>query len=236
MATLVVSFTVAGALLMPVSVETKPSTEPVIEKRVHIIYEESYAKPDKPPGKPDKPDKEATCFEFLGRGVKWKVLPQDILVATSDMQSGISDAADEWQTATSTDLFDSISVDATADLDTTTRDGRNEMSFGDYAQDGVIAVCYTWGIFGGPPGQRAIVEFDILFDTDFTWGDADIDPTVMDFVNIATHEMGHGLGLADMYESDCSEVTMYGYGTEGETKKRTLHAQDILGIQELYGE
>ena len=82
--------------------------------------------------------------------------------------------------------------------------------------------------------MREIIEFDVLFDTDYTWGDADINPTVMDLQNIATHEIGHGLGLADIYDSACSEVTMYGYSVYGETKKRTLEPPDMTGMQELY--
>lgn len=74
-----------------------------------------------------------------------------------------------------------------------------------------------------------------MFDTDFTWGDATIDPAVMDLQNIATHEIGHGAGLDDVYDLACSEVTMYGYSDYGETKKRTLEEPDITGIQELYG-
>ena len=57
----------------------------------------------------------------------------------------------------------------------------------------------------------------------------------MDLQNIAVHELGHSFGLADIYSSSCAEVTMYGYSTEGETKKRTLEQPDITGIQKLYG-
>lgn len=57
----------------------------------------------------------------------------------------------------------------------------------------------------------------------------------MDLQNIATHEMGHAIGLADIYTSECSEVTMYGSSSMGETKKRTLAAADISGIRALYG-
>ena len=57
----------------------------------------------------------------------------------------------------------------------------------------------------------------------------------MDVQNIVTHEFGHGWGLADLYDTSCSEETMYGYSEEGETKKRTLNDGDIAGIQELYG-
>ncbi|UCD07610.1 MAG: matrixin family metalloprotease, partial [Candidatus Aenigmatarchaeota archaeon] len=136
---------------------------------------------------------------------------------------------------TSANLVGSYSIDNGATWDDETPDGRNEMVFGDYPQSGVIAVTIIWGYFYGPPGQREIIEFDILFDTDFTWGDATKDPSVMDLQNIATHEIGHGFGLGDLYDSACAEETMYGYSTEGETKKRDLNAGDITGIQELYG-
>ncbi|PJA83788.1 MAG: peptidase M10A and M12B matrixin and adamalysin, partial [Candidatus Nealsonbacteria bacterium CG_4_9_14_3_um_filter_37_29] len=56
-----------------------------------------------------------------------------------------------------------------------------------------------------------------------------------DLQNIATHELGHGVGLGDVYETACSEVTMYGYSNYGETQKRTLEAPDITGLQTLYG-
>ncbi|MFQ6053626.1 MAG: matrixin family metalloprotease, partial [Candidatus Bathyarchaeia archaeon] len=109
-------------------------------------------------------------------------------------------------------------------------------------QEGVIAVTVVWGYFSGPPRQREIVEFDIMFDTDYTWGDAGDtsetmlgDTSMMDLQNIATHELGHGLDLDDLYDSSASEETMYGYSQNGETKKRTLYLGDIAGIQELYG-
>jgi len=110
-------------------------------------------------------------------------------------------------------------------------------------ESGVIAVCIVWGYFTGPPSTRRIVEFDIMFDTDFNWGCAGDtnetglgDTSFMDLQNIATHELGHGVGLGDLYITEASDETMYGYSTEGETKKRTLYIGDIAGIQELYGE
>ena len=57
----------------------------------------------------------------------------------------------------------------------------------------------------------------------------------MDLQNIATHELGHSAGLNDIYSSTCSEVTMYGYSSYGETKKRTLEQPDITGLQKIYG-
>ncbi|TET76932.1 MAG: matrixin family metalloprotease, partial [Dehalococcoidia bacterium] len=107
----------------------------------------------------------------------------------------------------------------------------NAISFGDYPTAGVIAVASVWY----NPATKTIVEFDIMFDTDWTWGDADGNPDVMDLQNIAVHELGHGVGLADVYDTECSAVTMYGYSADGETQKRDLADPDITGIQELYG-
>ena len=56
----------------------------------------------------------------------------------------------------------------------------------------------------------------------------------MDFANIATHELGHSVGLDDLYDDKCREQTMHGYADYGETKKRTLEAGDIAGISKLY--
>jgi hypothetical protein len=96
-------------------------------------------------------------------------------------------------------------------------------------------VTVIWGYFGGPPKTREIIEFDILFNTYYAWGDAETDENVMDLQNIATHEIGHGLGLADLYDTDAAEETMYGYADYGEMNKRSLYKGDIAGITALYG-
>ncbi|GAH75741.1 unnamed protein product, partial [marine sediment metagenome] len=158
----------------------------------------------------------------------------------------ISISAEEWDDGAYSTDWDGVSVnlfaanpviDYTADWDSDKPDGDNEISFGDYPQENVIAVCIVWGRFGGPPSERYIEEFDIMFDINFNWGDADmLGDAVMDLQNIATHEFGHGLGLGDLYNRKTTEETMYGYSTEGEIDKRDLYYGDIAGIQELYGE
>ena len=70
-------------------------------------------------------------------------------------------------------------------------------------------------------------------DVSFDWS-ATGEEGKMDFENIATHELGHSVGMADLYDSVCSQETMYGYASEGETNKRSLEAGDIAGVKKLY--
>lgn len=237
----------------------KPDKGP-LEKIVYIHYKKGHAKPPDTPGVgPDK-DKngEEGHYTFLAKGVKWKEenLPIEYVInpTNSDglledfVTGAISISAGEWDNGTYTNddnvwagvnvnLFaDGHTLNYTADWDSDKPDGDNEISFGDYPQDGVIAVCIVWGRFGGPPGQREIVEFDIMFDTNFTWGNVTESPGVMDLQNIVTHELGHGLGLGDLYRADTTEETMYGFSGYGDIEKRDLYLGDIAGIQELYGE
>ncbi|TSC73000.1 MAG: peptidase M10A and M12B matrixin and adamalysin [Parcubacteria group bacterium Gr01-1014_38] len=69
---------------------------------------------------------------------------------------------------------------------------------------------------------------------DFDFGDATVSGTaVMDFLNVAVHEVGHAGGMAHPSDS-CTEESMYRFVSFGETKKRDLHTGDIAGIQSLY--
>ncbi len=177
------------------------------------------------------------CYKLLG--VKWNTLPVSYVINPNNPQGlskgfvigAISTAAETWDSATSRELFnDAYTVDSTAKYGTF--DFKNAIAFGDYPNNGVIAITSIWYTRFG----KQIVEFDILFNTRFAWGDAATANTgVMDLQNIATHELGHGAGLGDLYSTTCSEVTMYGYSDNGETSKRTLELADIAGLQKMYG-
>jgi len=201
-------------------------------ERVDFIH---YAKPENL-GKPVKPPKTESCYKLMG--VKWKDFPVNYVInplnpeglSENFIVSAVSIATEIWDNATSRELInDNYQIDYNSDYGV--QDYKNAIVFGDYPNDNVIAVTSVWY---SPRGKK-IVEFDMLLNTRFDWGDASINPALMDLQNIAVHEFGHGVGLSDLYNSTCAEVTMYGYSTEGETKKRTLEIPDINGLQALYG-
>jgi len=191
---------------------------------IHYAKNEHFGKAPKP----------VTCYKLMG--VKWTTLPVNYVINPTNPQ-GLSEgfilnrtvmSAEVWDAATSSELFGTYSVDY--DEHYGVQNYVNAIDFGDYPDDNVIAVTSVWYSRIG----KKIVEFDMRFNTRFQWGDADENSSLMDFQNIATHELGHSVGLSDIYNSVCSDVTMYGYGTEGETKKRTLEQPDITGLQKMY--
>ena len=140
-------------------VEHLTLTPPGLEKIVFIHYKKGFAKPPWAGG--GKPDKGTKCYDFLGRGVKWKELPVSYVIHP-DLEAGaISASAETWDDATLEELFsDSYELDSTVSWDgwkNSVPDGRNELLFGDYPQEGVIAVAVVWGYFSGPPSTRKII-------------------------------------------------------------------------------
>jgi len=180
-----------------------------------------------------------SCYSFIARDMEWKVQPDYVInpintfgLIEDFIVEKINMATSEWDNY-GLDIFGDYSTDTSAGF---IGDNVNAISFGNYPVDNVIAVCSVWGIFRGPPTNRQITEFDVMFDTDFTWGDGEANSALMDLQNIATHELGHAVGLGDLYNTDCNTQTMYGYSSYGDVEKRTLEAGDIAGIRVLYGE
>jgi hypothetical protein len=181
-----------------------------------------------------------TCYGYLAKGAKWKttedffVNPTGLGVDKNSVLQAMNAGVNEWEKYGGSAIFGNGSVDAAAVYDDTQTDGKNVTVFGNYPDSRVIAITNVWGFFGGPPQTRELVEWDMLLNTYFPWGDAITNPGLMDIQNIATHELGHSAGMDDLYMTSCTLETMFGYSTEGETIKRSLNAGDIKGIQSLY--
>ena len=110
-------------------------------------------------------------------------------------------------------------------------DGMNIVCFGPISSIGTLAQNTFWYY----TNSGKLVDSDIKFNTNYTWG-TDGASGKFDVQNVATHELGHSLSLADLYAGSDSEITMYGYAAMGETKKRDLDQDDINGIAYLYAD
>ncbi|MEM1556557.1 MAG: matrixin family metalloprotease [Candidatus Bathyarchaeia archaeon] len=222
------------------------SRPPDIEQVIFIHFAKGKAKP---------PSGETGYYKLIG--AKWQNFPVhlevnpdagDKLVGNIDVLYTIQLAAEEWDSGAysqlegiawygvAPDLFsDTIAITDKGYNDLAwTRDkldGCNTIVWGNYPTEGVIAVTILWY----NKATKTIIEFDMVLDTDYAWGDATQDPTVMDLQNIVTHELGHGIGLGDVYQSPAYQETMYGYSGYGETSKRDLYIGDKTGATKLYG-
>jgi len=239
---LIISFTTPT--IITVLAKRPDQTPPPLEKIVFIHHKKGHVKP---PGV-GKPNGDSGEYKLLGKGVKWKAETIALYIDSSNsgltqsfVEEAVRIAAEEWDDGACSDwggveidLVDEYHTMSGATFDEDSPDGKNEILFG-WEEPGTIAVTIIWGYFGGPPKTREIIEFDILFNTYYAWGDAETEENVIDLQNIATHEIGHGLGLADLYDTDAAEETMYGYADYEEMNKRSLYKGDIAGITALYG-
>lgn len=158
------------------------------------------------------------------------------------LPSNISDNAFDavLHQATSTWMQQSGSINWTDGGSTNVRrsrlDGVNLISFG--STSGAIAITRTWYY----TDTNEVAESDLTLSSGLAWSITDYNNNnecggvagTYDIQNIATHELGHQVGLNDLYNSTDKDLTMYGYGTTKELKKDTLGLGDISGVQVIY--
>jgi hypothetical protein len=192
-------------------------------------------------GEPDT----SGCYEYIS-GAKWNnVEPYEVNPGNTAglddffVFDNLSVDIDKWEFVAEQEILgDGTMTPDYLEADFVAPDDHNEVYFANVDSPGAIAVTVIWGIFRGPPRSRALVEWDQVYDdTDFYWSEDCLSEDCtykMDFESIATHELGHSVGLSDLYTLECTEQTMYGYAGYGETKKRDLQVGDIAGVSALY--
>jgi len=237
---------VSFSAIVPASAKPENPGPPDIQQRIFIHFAKD---------RPAQPQGETGSYKLIG--AKWQSFQLPVPLEVNPSLSGLTGsfvlaaiglAAEEWDDGDYSQLkgiaWYGVKPDLFADTVTTTakgyddlawtsgkRDGKNTLVWGNYPTSGVIAVTILWY----NRATKTILEFDIVFDTEYIWGDAATMTNVMDLQNIATHELGHGAGLDDVHQSTAYRETMYGYSSEGETSKRDLYMGDKTGITKLYG-
>ncbi len=112
-------------------------------------------------------------------------------------------------------------------------DGKNIIAWG---RTSGSALGITYIRYYSSTGQ--VVDVDTIMNKRFPWkwsnSSTCADSSSYDAENILNHELGHWLGLDDMYTAAYVDNTMYGYGSKGEVKKNTLTTGDTAGATAIY--
>lgn len=148
----------------------------------------------------------------------------------SESLSAIRAAMETW-TNVPTSEFSFTYNGETQSSNSGENDGTNILCFRPLGENGTLGLNSFW--FNSYTGE--MLDSDITLNTSYSW-DTNGSQNAFDVQNVATHELGHALSLADLYDSGDSEKTMYFQSTPGETKQRSLHQDDINGITYLYPE
>lgn len=204
-------------------------------------------RPAKPSPQPT-PTPSIVCYEDLPStaqipGAGWK-LPATWTYTLNVASVPASVGADNWPVITANSFKswtdgltgNPVTIHPASAYTALTRyrlDGQNIVTWGRISGS-AIAVSYIWYY----PGGEA-VEVDTIMNQKYPWyWQTDIKCTnefAYDAQNILTHELGHSMGLDDVYTGEFVNNTMYGYGSLGETKKSTLTDGDITGVNAVYG-
>ena len=168
-------------------------------------------------------------------------LKDDAALAATGMSktnalAAVTAATNTWDDATNQNLFS----DSGAALTTTANwkyDGVNNMAFIPYTPGcSALAATGTWYKTQGiPAGQLyPILESDMTFNSNCKWT-ATGEVGKLDFQSVVLHELGHTIGLGDLYNrpefsKDTRQVMHYYTGV-----KRTLGNGDATGVWKLYG-
>lgn len=101
--------------------------------------------------------------------------------------------------------------------------------------DDLSTIAYCQNYLNEAPfigGYYNIAESDLVFNANMRWSNSAqaLGSGTYDVQAVALHELGHAIGLADLYGSGDTEQVMYGY----DAHRRDLNAGDIEGVNKLY--
>jgi hypothetical protein len=160
-----------------------------------------------------------------GSSVTYKINPNT--PDTAGELTAVQAAANTWNSAGANFGFKYGGLSKKTSV---SKDGENSIIWVNYNTGSIATTTTYWN----KTDFNKIIENDMeLNDLALNW-DTDGSLTRMDVQTIATHELGHFIGFADMYGTVDNVKIMNGYGAEGKIKRK-LTKDDISGIREIYG-
>ncbi|HQF17120.1 MAG TPA: hypothetical protein PLI05_08650 [Methanotrichaceae archaeon] len=180
-------------------------------------------------------------FNTLNPQIRMRLINNRYLAAeglnADQVRGAITRAAETWDAASRQNLFaDSSMVGFDATRVSGNYDGVNAIGWAafPYTSKSVLASAKTWYSLSKVGGYYTVREFDIKFNNYHSWSTSGASGRI-DVESVVLHELGHPLGLGDIYNSalyrrDPSQVMNSYSGI-----KRTLGNGDRSALLKLYG-
>lgn len=223
----------------PAMADPPADSKDTIKLKVYVHYPKP-GKPQPQPGVCDPTQNETSNYGLAGwkrsGTVTYRVNYSSIPSTVVNPQPAITNSFEVWEQHTGGKV--NFVEGAPTTLTRYARDGVNLVAWGRVSASGAIAVTYTW--YNATTGEA--VEQDVIMNSKLPWKQTYVsnpdavcgDLYAYDVQNILTHEVGHWVGLDDLYDDVDQDLTMYGYGDKGELKKVTLGLGDVKGMDALY--
>jgi hypothetical protein len=154
-------------------------------------------------------------------------------LSASNVKRAIEAASNTWDAGTNQNLFaDTNLVTLSPSVKADTYDGKNTVAWKPFGA-GALAYARTWYRGTKVGGYYSALESDINMNTGYSWSTTGSGSKI-DVQSVALHEMGHSIGLGDLYgksqfANDKRQVMHYYTGV-----KRTLGNGDATGVWTLY--
>lgn len=133
-------------------------------------------------------------------------------------QNGVRDAINSWNAV-------NINFSFTVDNNSSNRIYCKSSGM----TQGTVAYCsYSWYT-----SNMNFASAEIVFNTQHHTFSYNVTSGNFHIASIARHELGHALGLGDIYIDSNAYAVMYGYSSPGESV--SIKSADIIGAQKIYG-
>ncbi len=143
---------------------------------------------------------------------------------SSETQTAISNACSQWNSAGAGSLVLKSSVSNNQTI-YPQQNGYNDFTKGNRGQNTYVSQCF-WYLSSDSKCREA--DFDL--NTYYSFAN-DGSTNAIDVGDVVTHELGHMLGLNDVYSTG---PTMYAYSSYGQIWRRSIEQDDKNGILSIY--
>jgi len=171
----------------------------------------------------------STFAKWASSGATFYVNPTNADVSSAAAVAAVQFALDVWNTQGGSPFR--YTYGGTVNDTSTANDNRNVLIFRNVSNGSTLATTYSWW-----DNSNRLLDSDIVvWDGGFTFftGTSGCGGTNGAYLeDIATHELGHALGLNHSTSADATMYPSYNYCSQ---ELRTLASDDISGIRSLYG-